>query len=58
VGLMIKDLKKTKQSLIDLMEQGINPFGKPDPDCDKCELIDDNEDGMEFYFCPCKEVKQ
>ena len=56
---MIKDLEKTKQSLIDLMEQGINPFGKkPNPNCDKCELIDDNEDGVEFYYCSCEEVSK
>lgn len=55
---MIKDLEKTKQSLIDLLEQGINPFGKPNPDCDKCELVDDSEDGTEVYYCPCQEGKQ
>lgn len=55
---MLKDLEKTKQSLIDLLSQGINPFGKPDPDCNKCELVDDDEDGMEVYYCSCKEVTQ
>lgn len=55
---MIKDLEKTKQSLIDLLSQNINPFGKPDPDCNRCELIDDNEEGTEFYYCPCEEGKQ
>jgi hypothetical protein len=55
---MIKDLEKTKQSLIDLLSEGINPFGKPNPNCDKCALIDDDEDGVEFYYCSCEEVKQ
>jgi hypothetical protein len=55
---MIKDLEKTKQSLIDLLSQGINPFGKLDPDCNKCELVDDDEDGMEVYYCSCTEGKQ
>ena len=55
---MIKDLEKTKQSLIDLLSQGINPFGKSDPDCDKRELVDDSEDGTEVYYCPCQEDEQ
>ena len=54
---MIKNLEKTKQSLIDLLSQGINPFGKPDPDCNKCELVEGDE-YSEVYYCSCAEGKQ
>jgi hypothetical protein len=53
---MLKDLEKTKQSLIDLLEQGINPFGKPDPDCDKCELVDGDEYGLRFIIVHARRV--
>jgi hypothetical protein len=53
----MKNSEKTKQSLIDLMEQGINPFGQPDPDCDKCELVEADEYSA-VYYCSCEEVSK